>query len=121
MAAGETRILADARARYAAGEIKRRAAGTLCRTFPFTERRTLQERDPSVPANRYQCTAYTARFEVPELQGKERTAVIGQPYWLIADYATSRMTFCKITPRPGEGGKALAAVPVDPACGDPLA
>lgn len=120
--AGERAITADARARIERGELKSRAIqGTLCRTFPYTEGRAAQEADPSVPVNRYQCTAYTARFALPELEGKQRTGVIGQSYWLIADYRTARLTFCKIAPRPGEGGKALATVPVDPACRNPLA
>lgn len=114
-------ITAEARRRRAReGNAERPVRGTLCRTFPFTEGRAAQERDPAVGRNRYQCTAYTARFALPELNGKQRRAVIGRPYWLIADYRTGRLTFCRIAPKPGEGGKALATVPVDPACRDPL-
>ena len=119
--AGEAAITADARRRVESGEITGTVAGTACRTFPFTQTRAGQETDPSVPRNRYQCIAYSRRFALPELEGEARTGLIGQPYWLIIDYASARMTFCKIAPRAGEGGRSLATVPVDPACRDPLA
>jgi hypothetical protein len=34
----------------------------------------------------------------------------------VLDYGGAPMTFCKITPRPGEGGKPLARVTVPAAC-----
>ena len=120
VAAGESEITADALERARTGEIDRDIKGTRCKPFPYTSTREAQERDPAVQSNRYQCLAWNKRFALSELEGEARTGYIGQPYWLIADYETGRLTFCKITPRPGEGGKALVAVPVDPACRDPL-
>ena len=120
VAAGEAAITADARRRVAAGEMRGPVAGTRCRTFPFTETRAGQEADASVARNRYQCIAYSRRFALPELEGERRTGIIGQPYWLVVDYRSARMTFCKISPKAGEGGRVLVEVPVDPACGDPL-
>lgn len=120
IAAAESVITADARARARTGEIDRDVKGTRCRPFPYTATREAQERDPGIDRNRYQCLAWNKRFALSELEGKARTGYIGQPYWLIADYATGHLTFCKITPRPGEGGKALVSVPVAPACRDPL-
>jgi hypothetical protein len=118
--AAEAAITRDARARVAAGEIKGEVKGTHCRPFPYTETRERQERDLSIRRNRYQCTAYSSRFALSELEGRKRTGVFGTPYWLIAEYATGRLTFCKISPKAGEGGKVLVEVPADPACGDPL-
>ncbi len=120
VAAAEIAITADARRRIAAGEIKGEVKGTRCRPFPYTTTRAAQESDLSIRRNRYQCTAYSDRFALSELEGRQRTGLFGTPYWLIAEYATGRLTFCRISPKAGEGGKVLVEVPVDPACGDPL-
>lgn len=121
VAAGEREITANARERLAAGEIKGTIAGTYCRPFPFTDTREDQEIDPAIPRNRYQCTAYSRRFALPEVEGRRRYGVIGTPFWLIADYGSGQLTFCRVTPRPGEGGQAFVVVPVAPACRNPLA
>jgi hypothetical protein len=118
--AAEAAITRDARARVASGEIKGKVEGTHCRPFPYTVTRARQERDLSIERNRYQCVAYSSRFALPELEGRKRTGVFGTPYWLIAEYATGRLMFCKISPKAGEGGKVLVEVQADPACGDPL-
>lgn len=120
VAAGEAQITANARRRVAAGEFSGPVSGTACRTFPFTDGRAAQEYDPAVQRNRYQCIAFSRRFALSELDGEARTGLIGQPYWLIADYRDGRLTLCKISPRAGEGGRSLATVPVDPACRDPF-
>jgi hypothetical protein len=119
--AGEAAITADARARAESGELDRSAKGTRCKPFPYTATREAQERETEIDRNRYQCIAFHDRFALSELEGEARTGIIGQPYWLIADYATGALTFCKVTPKAGEGGKSLVVVPVDPACRDPLA
>ncbi|MEJ7894289.1 MAG: hypothetical protein WKF94_16790 [Solirubrobacteraceae bacterium] len=118
--AGEAAITADARKRIETGEIDGSVQGTACRTFPYTDTRAAQETDLDLEANRYQCVAFSRRFALPDLEGKARTGVIGQTYWLIVDYAAPKLTFCKITPKAVEGGESLAFVPVDPACHDPL-
>jgi hypothetical protein len=64
--------------------------------------------------------AYERRFELSELEGRKRTGIIGAPYWLVVHYRTAKLTFCKITPRAGEGGRSLASVVVPVPCRDPL-
>ncbi len=118
--AGGAVIVADAKRRMAAGTVDGPIAGIECTPFPTTESRRALERDPSVPKGRYECLAYERRFPLSELEGKARTGIIGVPYWLVVDYTTARMAYCRIVPRAGEGGKALAFVHVERACGDPL-
>ncbi len=107
LAAAEAAITADAIRRTETGEIDRDVKGTRCKPFPYTSTRAAQERDASLARNRYQCIAYNNRFSLSELEGEARTGIIGQPYWLIADYETGKLTFCKLTPKAGEGGKSL--------------
>jgi type II secretory pathway pseudopilin PulG len=112
-------ITADARKRMAAGDISGPVAGTECVPFPINETRRAEERDPSIPRNSYECLAFERRFELSDLNGKARTGLIGQRYWLVIDYAPAKLAYCLLVPPPGEGGKALSFVRVDPACTDP--
>jgi len=112
---GEQKITADARARVAAGTLDGDIKGTLCEVFPETEARRAAERDPATPAGRYDCVAYTSKLE----SAAKRTAVFGHPYWLVVDYERARLTWCKVTPRAGEGGSVLVSVPVPQPCRDP--
>lgn len=121
VAAAEAAITADARSRVESGELDQPVKGTRCKPFPYTATREAQERDPAIGRNRYQCIAFNSRFALSELEGQARTGIIGQPYWLIADYGDGALTFCKLTPKAGEGGRSLVTVAVDPACRDPLA
>jgi hypothetical protein len=118
--AGEATITADARERVRAGSVDGPILGTRCAPYPKTETRSAQEADPALPRNRYECIAFNREVEVPELEGRKRTAVLGVPYWMVVDYRSARMTFCKVTPKPGEGGRALTSVPVPRPCRDPL-
>ena len=118
--AGEAAILNDARARIAAGEFKAKARETVCEPYPATRTRAAQEADRDIPANRYECTVVSNRFALPEVNGRSRTGIIGLPYWLVVDYRSGKLTFCKISPKAGEGGKSLATVPVPEVCRDPL-
>jgi hypothetical protein len=115
----ESLIAADARRRAAAGTIDGDIRGVQCDPFPNTEGRHLAERDPALPVGRYDCVAYTSKFEAPELDGQKRTGLFGYPYWLVVDYADSKLVWCKVTPRAGEGGRSLAVVPVPEPCRDP--
>jgi len=45
--------------------------------------------------------------------------VFGDPFWLVVDYERGRLTWCKVTPRAGEGGSVLITVPVPEPCRDP--
>ena len=120
VSAGEAAITADARARIRAGRLDGPVRGTDCAPYPDTERRAAQEGDASVARNRYECLAYKTRFKLPELEGKVRTGLYGTPYWLVLDYGSSKMTFCKITPHGGEAARTLVSVTAPAACQDPL-
>jgi predicted nucleic acid-binding Zn ribbon protein len=115
----EELIAEDARGRVAAGRIKGDIRGAECDPFPSIEQRRAAEQDPSTRTGRYDCVAYTSKFEAPELEGKRRTGLFGYPYWLVIDYAGSKLVWCKVTPRAGEGGRSLASVTVPEPCRDP--
>jgi hypothetical protein len=116
VAAGESLIAEDARGR---ANVKGDIRGAECTPFPNTEGRRAAEQDPATTIGRYDCVAYTSKFDAPELDGQARTGLFGYPYWLVVDYAGSKLVWCKVTPRAGEGGRSLAAVPVPEPCRDP--
>ena len=117
---GETLVAADARGRVAAGRLDGTIRGASCDPFPTTEARRAAERTPDTPVGRYDCVAYTSKFAAPEGQdGEQRIGLFGYPYWLVIDFERSAFVWCKVTPRAGEGGKSLAAVPVPEPCRDP--
>jgi hypothetical protein len=118
--AGAAVIETDAKRRMRLGTVDGPVAGVECAPYPTTETRRAQESDPALRANRYECVAYERKFPLSELEGKARTGIIGVPYWLVLHYESARMAYCRIVPRPGEGGKALAFARVQHACGDPL-
>jgi type II secretory pathway pseudopilin PulG len=117
--AGAALITADARRHMAAGDFSGPVAGTECVPYPTNDTRRAEELDPSIPRNSYECLAYERHFELSALDGKARTGVIGQRYWLVIDYAPAKLAYCLLVPPPGEGGKALAFVRVSRACTDP--
>ena len=115
----EALIAADARARVAAGRLEGDIRGAECDPFPATPTRRAIEQDRGLRVGRYDCIAYTRKFEAPEVQGQARTGLFGYPYWLVIDYAGSELVYCKVTPRAGEGGVSLESVPVPEPCRDP--
>jgi hypothetical protein len=119
VAEGERLIAADARARVAAGSIKGDIQGAKCDPFPTTAARRAAEQQRSLRTGRYDCVAYTSKFAAPAAQGTSSTGLFGYPYWLVIDYASSDLVFCKVTPRVGEGGRTLVSVPVPAPCRDP--
>jgi hypothetical protein len=119
VATAERLVTRDARGRVRAGTMRGPIAGTDCRPYPTTVGRREDEEDPATKRGRYDCTAYTGHFATPELEGEQRTGITGQPYWVVIDYARATLTWCKVTPRAGEGGAVLASVPVPPPCRDP--
>lgn len=116
VSAGESLIAEDARGR---ASVKGDIRGAECTPFPNTEGRRAAEQDPALTAGRYDCVAYTSKFDAPELDGQARTGLFGYPYWLVVDYDGSKLVWCKVTPRVGEGGRSLASVPVPEPCRDP--
>jgi hypothetical protein len=119
VAAAERLVTGDARARVHAGTMRGPVAGTQCLPYPSTTTRRDAEADPAVTAGRYECVAYRNMFEAPEVEGQRRTGVLGTPFWVVIDYRTSRLVWCKITPRAGEGALSLTRVTVPEPCRDP--
>ena len=115
LTAGEAAITQDARARVQAGTLDGDIKGTRCTLYPATDERRAAETDPATRAARYDCVAYTSMLEGND----NRTAVFGHPFWLVIDFARDRFTWCKTTPRAGEGGSVLISVPVAKPCRDP--
>lgn len=110
-------IMADARSRAASREIKGPVAGASCEPYPPTSARAALEARPDAVVRRYDCVAFRYRIDLPELQGRARTGVLGTPFWAVIDDRRSKVTWCKISPRPGEGGgRTLATVPVPAVC-----
>ena len=120
VATAQRLITRDARARIRAGTMPGPVLGTDCAPYPPTTTRRQAESDPAVPVGRYECIAYSSRFQAPVIEGKKRTGLYGSPFWVVIDYHRSTLVWCKVTPRVGEGGRSLASVPVPPPCRDPL-
>jgi predicted nucleic acid-binding Zn ribbon protein len=112
---GEAKITEDARERVAAGTLDGDIQGTQCDVFPATDGRRAAEQDPATPVGRYDCVAFVSKLEA----NQQRTAVFGHPFWLVIDYKRSKLVWCKVTPRAGEGGSVLVSVPVPEPCRDP--
>ncbi len=92
MAAGlSDAILADARARARAGELKGPILRVACERFPKTTGPLPRERDRN-----YSCVAVTA--EIARSKGGEAGA-IGHPYRARIDFSTGRYAFCKVAAR----------------------
>jgi hypothetical protein len=86
-------ILADARARSAAGKLHGPPAKRV-------ECEPLDGADPSAERVAYDCIAVTSDLpSSADLPG----GVIGHPFRTVADYSTGRFTWCKVSGRPGEG------------------
>jgi hypothetical protein len=119
VADAEAQITEDARARVAAGTLDGDIKGTECGPYPRTDERRAAEQDPAITLARYDCVAYTSKFDAPGANGQKRTGLFGHPFWLVVDSDRSRLVWCKITPRAGEGGSVLITVPVPAPCRDP--
>jgi hypothetical protein len=119
LAAGEAAITANARLRMRQGTIDGPVKGTECNPLPNSDARQALELDPRAVRLRYECVAFERHFPLPVLEGKERTGVIGPLFWLVANYDTGNLVFCKVTPIAGEAGKSLAQVPVPVPCRNP--
>jgi len=115
----ERKIAADGRERAAAGTLDGDVKGAECYPYPRTAARRALERDLAAERGRYDCVAYTSKFDAPESRGQERTGLFGFPYWLVIEYRTGKLVWCKVTPRAGEGGQSLVAIPVPEPCREP--
>jgi hypothetical protein len=119
LAAGQAAITANARLRMKQGTITGPVKGTECNPYPNTQDRAALELDPKAVRLRYECVAFERHFALPELEGKQRTGVIGPLFWLVTNYDTGALVFCKVTPIAGEGGKSLAKEIIPVPCRNP--
>jgi hypothetical protein len=116
-------VLADARRRAAAGELRGPIRDVTCEPFPRSVSGRGAEHDLSRRAGSYSCLAVTARFEGSQRdeQGayaQSEAGVIGHPYRVRIDFSTGRYAFCRVAGRAGEGGlRARQAVTVPRVCG----
>jgi hypothetical protein len=100
----EAGILADARARAAAGKLHGPAATRV-------ECEPLEDSDRRAKRVAYDCIAVTS--DLPSIEGSPQ-GVLGHPFRAVADFSAGRFTWCKVSGRPGEGSitqKALVRVP----------
>jgi len=84
-------ILADARARSAAGKLHGPPARRV-------ECKPLTGADAGAARVSYDCIAVTSDLPSGSVGG-----VVGHPFRAVADYSTGRLTWCKVSGRPGEG------------------
>ena len=113
--AASASVLADARRRMAAGELKGPIEGVDCEPFPRNVAGVGADDSTELRYGRYHCLAVTATFEETE---KSSGGVIGHPYRVRIDFDTGRYAFCKIAGRPGEGQlKRRLGVTVPVVCG----
>lgn len=84
-------ILADARARAAAGKLHGPPAQRV-------ECKPLTGADAGAARVPYDCIAVTSDLPSGSVGG-----VVGHPFRAVADYSAGRLTWCKVSGRPGEG------------------
>jgi len=104
----QSAIQADALARVRAGRLRGPIAATTCRPYPNTPTRKAAETDVTLPALGYECLAR-----------READVAFGYQFLAVADFEKFTFTWCKVAPSVGEGGRALAIVPVPDACTTP--
>ena len=94
----ERAILADAKARAAAGRLAGPAAKRV-------ECKPLTGSDPAATRVPYDCIAVTS--DLPSIEGSPQ-GVLGYPFRAVAHYSTGRFAWCKVSGRPGEGSLTSA-------------
>jgi hypothetical protein len=100
----EKAILADARARAAAGKLHGPPAKRV-------ECKPLAGADPGAARVPYDCIAVTSDLASSE---SSPGGVLGHPFRGVVDFSTGRLTWCKVSGRPGEGGfttKGMVRIP----------
>lgn len=106
----EAEILADARRRVGTGELKGPIRATDC--GPLGGRTTSDDADLSKSVGRYDCTAVTSAIR----KDGKRVGSLGYPFIATLDFKRFNYVWCKDSRKPGEGGRALVVVPLEPAC-----
>jgi hypothetical protein len=102
----EGEILADARARSAAGKLHGPAAKRV-------ECEPLTGGDPTAVRVGYDCIAVTS--DIPRGESLPG-GTIGHPFRAVANYSTGAFTWCKVSGRPGEGSLGRGLVKLPRAC-----
>jgi hypothetical protein len=104
----QDRILRDARARVAAGDLAGPAAKRVeCKPLEHGQ-------DPEGPRVAYECIAVTS--DLPEIDGSPG-GVIGHPFRAVVRFPEGRLTWCKFSGRAGEGSlTSRSAVSLPRAC-----
>jgi hypothetical protein len=98
--AASASVLADARRREAAGQLRGPIEGIDCEPFPRNVAGVGADDSTAQRFGRYACLAVTAEFKETE---STSGGLLGHPYRMRIDFDTGRYAFCKIAGRPGEG------------------
>jgi hypothetical protein len=113
--AASASVLADARRRVAAGQLRGPIRRIDCEPFPRNVAGVGAEDNTAERFGRYACLAVTAEFRETE---STSGGLLGHPYRMRIDFDTGRYAFCKIAGRPAEGQlKRDLGVTVPPVCG----
>lgn len=113
--AASASLLADARRRVSAGQLRGPIEAIDCEPFPRNVAGIGAEDSTEQRFGRYACLAVTAEFTKSEAS---TGGLIGHPYRMRIDFDTGRYAFCKISGRPAEGQlKRRLGVTVPPVCG----
>ena len=96
-------IEADARARERAGTLAGSVRYVQCSPYPPGSKVPLRAASGS-----YACVAVNRLIT----SGSKVLGVFGDPFWARVDFARGRLAWCKINPRPGEGGAGTGPPPV---------
>jgi hypothetical protein len=99
----ERLIAVDARARVRAGILAGPIRNVQCSPFPAGSQVPLQ-----AAVGSYSCVAVNRLIT----SGPKVLGVLGDPFWARVDFARGRLAWCKINPRPGEGGAGTGPPPV---------
>jgi hypothetical protein len=99
----EQAIAADARARVRARTLGGPIRSVQCSPFPPGSRVSSQ-----ATVGSYACVAVNRLIT----SGAKILGVFGEPFWARVDFARGRLAWCKINPRPGEGGAGTGPPPV---------
>jgi len=109
----EAAILTEARKRIAAGEMDGPVAKVSCGPLVRTPDNARDEDDLSKRLGRYDCVA--VKRDVVDGNGKV-VGLLGHPFVATIDFGRRSWVLCKDNKVPGERGKPLATVRLDPSC-----
>ena len=111
----EGAVLADARKRHEAGEIRIPVRSASCEEFPRRAEGPPPEDRPGEPTGRYECLGITSRIPREDI---DSDGLIGYPFRGRADFRTGAYAWCKISGRPGEASlEGQPEVKVPRVCG----